>query len=78
MKTLTSNLQVTGKNVSITPKPEVQEVANRLKPSHGAPSRGVHRTWERILEKLREHFAENPFEAGEPGKRYLGEVEATA
>lgn len=52
VKNLVSNLTLIDKNVDITPKPEVDLVANRPKSSNGAPSQGVPRTWNELLRKL--------------------------
>jgi DNA invertase Pin-like site-specific DNA recombinase len=56
VRELTSNLEVSGKNVVLVPKLFVQLITERSKASNGSPSRGVHRTWRRILEQLLEHF----------------------
>jgi hypothetical protein len=66
VRELTSNLKVSGKNVAIEPKLFVQVVVERPKSLIGSPSRGVHRTWKRILERLLKHFAgrsSNPTES---------------
>jgi site-specific DNA recombinase len=56
VKNLFSNLTIIEKNVDITPKAAVLLIANRPKPSYGAPSRGLHRTWNRLLKKLLAQF----------------------
>lgn len=56
IRNLVSNLKVIGKNVSVEPKEGVQLLVNRPRTSYGAPSRGVHRTWNRLLKKLLKQF----------------------
>jgi site-specific DNA recombinase len=56
LRHLLSNLTVIEKNVSVEPKPSVQVLIDRPKNAYGAPSRGVHRTWNRILKKLIKQF----------------------
>ena len=56
VKSLVSNLTLIDKNVDITLKPEVDWVANRPKPSYGAPYRDVPRTWNELLQKLLAQF----------------------
>jgi site-specific DNA recombinase len=60
IRELTSNLRVSGKNIVVEPKLAVQAIAERPKSLIGSPSRGVPRTWERILEQLLEHFEKEP------------------
>jgi DNA invertase Pin-like site-specific DNA recombinase len=52
VKTLFSNLRLMDKNLDVTLKPAVHLIANRRKSSNGSPSRGLHRTWDRLLQKL--------------------------
>jgi site-specific DNA recombinase len=56
VRELTSKLAVSGKNVAIEPKFYAQMVAERPRFTISSPSRGTHRTWKRILEKLLKHF----------------------
>jgi DNA invertase Pin-like site-specific DNA recombinase len=56
VKNLFSNLALTGKKVSAEPKPAVLLLANRSKSSYGAPYRGIHRTWNRLLKELVAQF----------------------
>lgn len=58
LRKLTSNLSASNKNVSVEPKASVALLLNRTKISNGAPSRGVHRTWSRLLKKLLKVFQE--------------------
>lgn len=53
---LISNLKLIDKKISIEPKACVQLLVNRRKNSYGAPSRGIHRTWNTILKKLLTQF----------------------
>ncbi len=64
VKELVSNLTVLAKNVSLTLKPEVDLLVNRLKLSYGAPSRCATRTLRRLLKKLLAQFTKNPPEPG--------------
>jgi len=57
-RNLFSNLKLVGKNLRVEPKPSVQVLTNRQKIPYGAPSRGVHRTWNAILNTLLEQFSE--------------------
>ena len=66
LRSLLSNLRLIGKNVSVEPKISVQILANRPKITYGAPSRCVHRTWTRILEKLLKQFGESSEGPAEP------------
>jgi len=65
IRELTSNLRASGKNVVVEPKLFVRLVTERSNSSDGRPTRGIARTWNRILRKLLAHFeAEgNPAEA---------------
>src|SRR5579859_3342787 len=56
LRNLLSNLRVIDRNVSVEPKISVQLIVNRPKMSYGAPSRGIHRTWNRLLKKLLKQF----------------------
>jgi len=56
VKNLFSNLSLIDKNVDVTLKPGVYLLANRPKTSYGAPSRSLHRTWNRLLKKLAGQF----------------------
>jgi site-specific DNA recombinase len=56
LRSLVSNLRVTDRNVSLEPKPGVHILINRPRIAYGAPSRGVHRTWNGILEALLKVF----------------------
>jgi site-specific DNA recombinase len=49
VRTLTSKLEVSGKNVILTPKLFVLLVAERPKSSNSSPSRGVPRIWNNCL-----------------------------
>ena len=59
IRNLFSNLTLIDRNVSVEPNASVQVLVNRPNFSHGAPSRGVHRTWNRILKKLLKQFDES-------------------
>jgi DNA invertase Pin-like site-specific DNA recombinase len=65
LKNLLSNLRLIDKKVEVTLKPGVLLIVNRPKSQYGAPSRGIHRTWNRLLKKLVAQF-ENEMIAGEP------------
>jgi site-specific DNA recombinase len=56
IRELTSNLQARGKNIVIEPKLFVRLVTDRSNSSDGRPTRGIPRTWNRILKKLLAHF----------------------
>jgi site-specific DNA recombinase len=56
IKNLFSNLSLIGKKLDLTPNSGVLLVANRPKTSYGAPSRGLHRTWDELLKKLISQF----------------------
>lgn len=60
LKTLLSNLAVSGKNVEITLAPAFQLIAEREKLQQGGLSRGSCRTWEQILETLNAYFLSKP------------------
>jgi site-specific DNA recombinase len=64
VKNLLSNLSLIDKKVDVALKPGVLLIANRQKPQYGAPYRGVHRTWNRLLKKLVGQF-ENEMIEGE-------------
>ena len=49
LQILTSNRQVTEKNLDLKPSFPFQEIANRFKNSTCAPERAVPRTWDRLL-----------------------------
>jgi hypothetical protein len=59
LKTLLSNLVVSGKNVEITLALPFRLIAERDKTSIGRPHRGTCRTWEQLLGKLMLHFEEH-------------------
>jgi site-specific DNA recombinase len=56
VKKLTSNFGVDGEKLVVTLKSEATVIANRQIISSGALHRGVHRTLNRVLETLLEHF----------------------
>jgi site-specific DNA recombinase len=56
VKSLFSNLSLIDKNVDVALKPGVDLIANRIKNRNGRPSRGIHRTWNRVLKKLLKQF----------------------
>jgi site-specific DNA recombinase len=56
VKSLFSNLALVDKNISVALKPNLQLLANRPKTQYGAPYRGVHRTWNRLLKRLIAQF----------------------
>src|SRR5712692_7289544 len=56
LKTLLSNLVVSGKNVEITLALPFRLIAEREKTSNGRAYRGTCRTWEKLLEKLLKAF----------------------
>lgn len=62
VKTLTSNLVVSGKNVAIEPHPAVFWISNRQKLPTSRHQRETLRTctWRKILKKLVQFFNENP------------------
>jgi site-specific DNA recombinase len=55
LKSLLSNLTVSGKKVDMTLAPPFQLIAERAKPSNCRPYRGDCRTWEQIITKLKEY-----------------------
>lgn len=59
VKELTSNLTVIAKTVSVTPDPSIALLMNRRKVSYSSPSRGIPRTWNRILGRLLAMFRED-------------------
>ena len=56
LKTLLSNLTVSGKNVEVTLALPFRIISERQKTSDGGPNRGTCRTWEQLLEKLKTYF----------------------
>lgn len=60
VKIITSNRRVDGKKLEFTVTFPFDEVANRFKNANGAPYRGIPRTFDRLLARLVEHFAQNP------------------
>jgi site-specific DNA recombinase len=60
VKKLTSNLTVDHKNVMVTLKNAAQVISSRDNFTCSSPDRGVHRTWEPILNQLVEHFKNEP------------------
>lgn len=60
VKKLTSNLGVGRNNVAVELKNGVRLVANRSSYISGGPHRGIHRTWDKILKQLLEHFGSEP------------------
>ncbi len=62
LRNLISNLQLIDKNVTAELRPEVHVLINRPKFSYGAPSRGVTRTWNRMLKTLVKMFSVIPEE----------------
>jgi DNA invertase Pin-like site-specific DNA recombinase len=56
VKNLLSNLRLIDKKVDVALKPGVLLIANRPKPQYGAPYRGVHRTWDKLLKELIAQF----------------------
>jgi site-specific DNA recombinase len=63
VKNLFSNLQLIHKKVDVALKPGVDLIANRPKTQYGAPYRGVHRTWNRLLKKLTAQFEQETLAA---------------
>jgi site-specific DNA recombinase len=61
---LTSNCVLNGKLPEITLAFPFQEIANRFEKPHGGPSRGVHRTWTRLLQSLTQFIHTQPHEVG--------------
>jgi len=66
VRNLFSNLSFADKTVSVEPKASVQALVSRPKISHGAPSRGAHRTWNTTLKKLLMQFSGSVEEAQAP------------
>jgi site-specific DNA recombinase len=60
LKTLLSNLAVSGKNVEVTLAIPFQILAERQKTDGGGPYKGTCRTWEQIVEQLRTHLEKHP------------------
>jgi site-specific DNA recombinase len=60
VKIVTSNLVLHEKNVEFAFAKPFIEIAEREKDVHGRPSRGIHRTWERLLTSLQAHFEKEP------------------
>jgi site-specific DNA recombinase len=56
LKTLLSDLTVSGKNIEMTLAIPFRLIAERQKVSDGRPYRGTCRTWEQIIEQLKMHF----------------------
>ena len=67
LKMATSNRQVQGKNVYLTPTFPFEEVRNRSKNTDCTPERDRPRTWDRLLERLTEFFKSNPSPCFEMG-----------
>ncbi len=57
VKTLLSNLVVSGKNVDVTLSLPFRLIAERQKTTDGGPYRGTCRTWDRIINQLLEYSA---------------------
>ena len=49
---LTSNRQVVGKKLDLTPSLPFREIANRFQNSSCDPERDIRRTWDRLLDIL--------------------------
>jgi len=60
LKTLLSNLTVSGKNVEIALAIPFRLIAERRKTLNGGAYRGTCRTWDKILENLKTHFEHTP------------------
>lgn len=56
VKKVTSNLVAGEKNVAVALKNEVNLIAERTKLPDCSPRKGVHRTWDKILHQLLDHF----------------------
>src|SRR5262249_22255466 len=56
LKTMLSNLTVSGKNVEITLAIPFRIISERQKILNGGANRGTCRTWEVVMEQLLEHF----------------------
>src|SRR5262249_4953668 len=59
LKILTSNREVDGKNVDMRLAIPFNEVAHRPKNLYSPPYRYIPRTWDRLLQRLLEHFKLN-------------------
>jgi hypothetical protein len=59
-KNLTSNREVSGKNVAVTLKKPHELIANRFLVPSGSPRRSVPRTWDRLLKQLMALLAQSP------------------
>jgi site-specific DNA recombinase len=59
-KDLTSNREVSGKNVTVTLKNTHELIANRFLVTSGSPRRSVPRTWDRLLKQLMTLLAQSP------------------
>jgi DNA invertase Pin-like site-specific DNA recombinase len=62
LRSLLSNLTVSGKNVDVELAIPFRVIANREKASHGSPYRGTCRTLGNILDRLHKHFAKADLE----------------
>jgi site-specific DNA recombinase len=60
LKTLLSNVSVTGKNVEITLSGAFSLIAEREKNCDGSPNRGTCRTWETLINQLLDYFTKQP------------------
>jgi site-specific DNA recombinase len=60
VKTLLSNLTVSGKNIDITLALPFRIIRERAKHIVGRPYRGSCRTWEDVITRLLQHFTERP------------------
>jgi site-specific DNA recombinase len=60
LRILLSNLTVSERNVSLVLKIPFHLIAERKKPSHGAPYRGTCRTTANLFQQLINHFTEKP------------------
>jgi site-specific DNA recombinase len=63
LRSLLSNLTVSGKNVDVELAIPFRVIANREKPSYGSPYRGTCRTLGNILEQLHNYFSKADIEA---------------
>jgi hypothetical protein len=52
--TLTSNRVLSGKSLEISLNSPFDLIANRFKVADGSPRRDIHRTWDRLLQKILE------------------------
>jgi hypothetical protein len=60
LKILLSNVSVSGKNVEITLSTPFRMIAEREKSCDGRAYRGSCRTWDRLLEKIKIYFRDDP------------------